>query len=332
MTGARPAAVSSGRVVALCGGIGGAKLAHGLSTVLGRDLTVVVNTGDDFEHLGLTISPDVDTVLYTLGGLADRERGWGRADESWNFMAALAEVGGETWFQLGDRDLALHVERTCQLRAGHCLTAVVQGLAARFGIRPAVLPMSDDPVRTMVDTSEGVLAFQRYFVERRAQPVVRAVTFQGATKATPSAAVTAALRAPDLRAVVICPSNPYLSVDPILAVPAIRSLVESAGAPVVAVSPLIGGAAVKGPTAKIMAELAVPPTSRAIAKHYRGLIHGLVIDEADAAESDAVGVPAHVTRTLMRGDDDRVRLAGETLAFADALKAGRRVATMADVR
>lgn len=327
MTAHAPSGKEQGRVVALCGGVGGAKLAFGLAETLGAKLTVVVNTGDDFEQLGLCVSPDVDTVLYTLGRRADRQRGWGRADESWNFMAALAEIGGETWFNLGDRDLALHVERTRRLRSGEPLSAVVDHFARSFGVEAEIVPMTDARVATVVETAEGDMPFQRYFVGRRAEPVLKAVRFDGAAEAEPSAGAVAALTAGDLRAIVICPSNPYLSVDPILAVPGLRRLVERASAPVVAVSPLIGGAAVKGPTAKILAELSVPATARSIAGHYDGLIDGLVIDEADAAERETLGVPALVTRTLMSSDEDRVRLAGETLAFADALESGRKVGT-----
>jgi LPPG:FO 2-phospho-L-lactate transferase len=308
-----------GRVVALCGGVGGAKLAAGLARVLGERLVVVVNTADDFEHLGLAISPDIDTVLYTLGGRADKERGWGRADESWRFLSALGELGGETWFQLGDLDLALHVLRTQALRAGRTPTAIIGEVARLFDIRSTILPMSDDPIRTIVETPEGDLAFQRYFVERRCAPEVLGIRFDGAANARASTPVHEALKAPGLRAIVICPSNPYLSVDPILATPDIRKLIEAATAPVVAVSPIIGGAAVKGPTTKIMRELGAPATSQTIARHYRGLIDGLVIDETDAAERDLPEVAAKVTRTLMQNDADRDRLAAETLAFADEL-------------
>jgi LPPG:FO 2-phospho-L-lactate transferase len=313
MTGA------GGRVVALCGGVGGAKLAFGLHRALRADLTVVVNTGDDFEHLGLHVSPDLDTVLYTLGGLASRERGWGREDESWNFMEALRQLGSETWFQLGDRDLALHVERTRRLAAGCSLTEFTEGVAARLGIAARILPMCDDPIRTVLATSEGLLPFQRYFVERRCGPPVHHIRFKGIAEARPSEAALEALAAHDLRAIVICPSNPYLSVDPILAAPGIRRRVEDAVVPVVAVSPIIGGRAVKGPTDKIMAELGVAATSEAIARHYAGLIDGLVIDVADAADAASVGCPVHVVPTLMTTDADRDRLAAEVLGFADRL-------------
>lgn len=312
---------NNGRVVALCGGVGGAKLAFGLARILGDRLTVVVNTGDDFEHLGLHVSPDLDTVLYTLSGLANRELGWGRGDESWNFMSVLRDLGAETWFQLGDRDLALHVERTRQLRAGVPLTQIIGAFANSFGIRAEILPMSDDAVRTTVVTPEGALPFQRYFVERRCAPMVRQINFEGAGKAQPTAQVLAALGDPDLQAIILCPSNPFLSIDPILAVPGLRGGLEAVRAPVVAVSPIIGGKAVKGPTDKIMAELGVAATNRAIAEHYRGLLSGLVIDATDAAERDLVGGPTHVTKTLMKSDEDREELARETLGFAARLAA-----------
>ena len=310
---------SPGRVVALCGGVGGAKLAFGLDRLLGDNLTVVVNTGDDFEHLGLMISPDIDTVLYTLGGLADKERGWGRANETWHFMTSLGELGGETWFNLGDRDLALHVWRTQALRSGQRLTDVVAAAARRFGVRAHIAPMSDDPVRTIVETDEGALPFQRYFVERRCEPRLKAVRFEGAERARPSAEVIEALRSHSLRAIVVCPSNPYLSVDPIFAVPGLRDLIIETHAPVVAVSPLIGGAAVKGPTAKIMAELGVATSPAAIAEHYRGLLDGLVVDRADEAQARTLLIAVRATRTLMAEDDDKLKLAGETLAFANEL-------------
>ncbi len=311
----------AGRVVALCGGVGGAKLAFGLERMVGENLTLIVNTGDDFEHLGLAISPDIDTVLYTLGDRADKDRGWGRAGETWAFMASLGELGGETWFQLGDRDLALHVWRTHQLRSGRTLTEIVADVARRFAIRASVLPMSDDPVRTIVETPEGPLAFQRYFVERRCAPTLRGVRFEGADRATAPRPVRDSLTASDLRAIVICPSNPYLSVDPILAMPGVRAMIKAAKAPVVAVSPLIGGAAVKGPTAKIMAELKIPATPAAIADHYRGLIDGLVIDGADEADGGSLGMATKVTRTLMTDDADKIRLAHDVLAFADTIGA-----------
>jgi len=311
--------VTGKRVIALCGGIGGAKLARGLYELLGLDLTVIVNTGDDFEHLGLMISPDVDTVLYTLADLNDPERGWGRAGETWNFMASLAQVGGETWFQLGDRDLALHVERTRRLQEGQSLTRIVHDVARRFGISAEVLPMSDDPVRTIVATEAGPLPFQRYFVRSHCVPVVRAITFEGADAARASQELRAAFKQPGLAAIVICPSNPYLSVDPILAVPEMRELLQETEAPVVAVSPIIGGAAVKGPTTKIMAELNIQATNASISRHYMEIIDGLVIDSGDGSEAASLPVASLTTATLMNSLDDRVTLARDVLDFAREL-------------
>jgi LPPG:FO 2-phospho-L-lactate transferase len=311
------------KVLALCGGVGGAKLALGLYRVLapGR-LTVAINTGDDFEHLGLHVSPDIDTVTYTLAGLNDTERGWGLADESWNFMAALGRLGGEKWFNLGDRDLATHVLRTMQLKEGRSLSEITAGFAARLGIEAHLLPMSDDPVRTKVSTPEGDLDFQRYFVERQCAPEVRAIAFEGVADARPHPALMQALADPSLAAIVICPSNPYLSVDPLLALPGLREALASAPAPVIAVSPIVGGAAVKGPTAKIMRELNLPVTTASVAEHYRGLVDGLVIDESDAAEAATLDLPVLATGTVMHTVEDKERLARAVLDFAHSLKAG----------
>lgn len=311
------------KVLALCGGVGGAKLALGLYRVLapGR-LTVAINTGDDFEHLGLHVSPDIDTVTYTLAGLNDTERGWGLADESWNFMAALGRLGGEKWFNLGDRDLATHVLRTIQLKEGRSLSEITAGFAARLGIEAHLLPMSDDPVRTKVSTPEGELDFQRYFVERQCAPEVRAITFEGVADARPHPALMQALADSSLAAIVICPSNPYLSVDPLLALPGLREALASAPPPVIAVSPIVGGAAVKGPTAKIMCELNLPVTTASVAEHYRGLVDGLVIDESDAAEAATLDLPVLATGTVMHTVEDKERLARAVLDFAHSLKAG----------
>jgi LPPG:FO 2-phospho-L-lactate transferase len=328
MSAQRAASLRGRPVVALCGGVGGAKLALGLERLIGADLTVVVNTGDDFEHLGLHVSPDIDTVVYTLGGLSDLERGWGRADESWNFMAALGALGGETWFRLGDRDLAMHVERTRALRSGISLTEFTVTTARRLGIAASILPMSDDRVETMVMTAEGLLPFQRYFVGLQCAPVVTGLEFRNAECAAASSGVLAALRNPDLAAIIICPSNPYLSVDPILAVFDIRSALDEVTAPIIAVSPLIGGQAVKGPTAKIMAELGVPADSASIARHYP-FIDGLIIDESDRAEAGNLELPVQIASTLMRSLGDRDRLAADCLKFAGTLATGaqRKAAT-----
>jgi LPPG:FO 2-phospho-L-lactate transferase len=310
-------------VVAISGGIGGAKLALGLYRVLpAQGLSVIVNCGDDFDHFGLTLCPDIDTTLYTLAGLANPELGWGRRDETWAFMQTLAALGGPTWFRLGDRDLALHAERTRRLARGESLSAVTAAVAGQLGITAAIIPMSDDPVRTRVQTLEGELAFQDYFVRLRCVPAVTALRFDGAESARPSPAAVAALTArPDV--IVLCPSNPYLSVDPILAVPGMRELLRAAGAPVIAVSPLVGGAAVKGPTAKIMRELGVPTTAAAIARHYAGIIDGFVLDSRDAAAVGDIDCHVKVTHTVMQTLEDRDHLAREVLEFASVL-AGRR--------
>ena len=315
MSGART------RVLALCGGVGGSKLALGLSRVVpGDDLMVVANTGDDFEHCGLAMSPDLDTVMYTLAGLADPERGWGRRDETWTFMSALAALGGETWFQLGDGDLATHVERTRRLVAGESLSAVTGDFCRRLGIAARVLPMTDDHVRTRLRTTEGWLDFQDYFVRRRCEPAVLELAYDGATTARPHPSVMSALADPRLRAVIICPSNPFISIAPILALPGLRAAIIGSAAPVVAVSPIIGGRAVKGPTARMMHELGLPSTAAAVARIYEDLLDAYVLDDADATEATALGIPVTVTHTLMTKLADREALARQVLASADATR------------
>jgi LPPG:FO 2-phospho-L-lactate transferase len=308
-------------IVALTGGIGGAKLALGLQRVLPPEsLALVVNTGDDFVHLGLHISPDVDTVIYTLAGLVNTELGWGRAQETWTFMQVLGELGGETWFRLGDGDLAMHVERTRRLAAGESLSAVTADVARRVGLRVAVLPATDDPVRTRVRTTEGELDFQRYFVAERCAPAVVSLDYVDAGTAQPSPAVLGALRGAALEAVIVCPSNPWLSIAPILAVPGLRAALEDCRAPVIAVSPLVGGKAVKGPTAKIMAELGLPVSAATVAHYYDDLLDGFVLDERDAAQAAHIAVPVRIADTLMNDLSDRERLARVVLDFAATLR------------
>jgi LPPG:FO 2-phospho-L-lactate transferase len=312
------------RVVALCGGVGGAKLALGLQDVIGADLDVIVNVADDFSHLGLDVSPDLDTVLYTLGGLNDETRGWGRADETWNFMEALAQVGGDTWFSLGDRDLALHVERTKRRAGGQTLTQFAADISKRFGIRARILPATNGRIRTLVGTAAGELEFQRYFVERRCEPIVTGIRFDGAAEARMTREVGEALASLDLRMIVICPSNPYLSIDPLLAIPGVVEAVRESGAPVVAVSPIIGGQAVKGPTRKIMTELGIPVTTAEIVAHYGDLIDGLIVDAGDEAETHELAVPTYLTPTLMTTRTSKVDLANHVLAFGERLRRSRR--------
>lgn len=309
----------SARYVAVSGGVGGAKLSLGLAHVLGDRLSVIVNTGDDFEHMGLYVSPDVDTTLYTLAGLVNPETGWGRRDETWTFMQAVATLGGAQWFRLGDGDLATHVERTRRLAGGETLTAVTADFARRLGIAGAVLPMADAPVRTMIETPDGEIGFQDYFVRQQCRPVVQGLRCRGAKRARPTQAVIDALAHPELAGIIICPSNPWLSIDPILAVPGMRPALKAAGVPIVAVTPIIAGRAVKGPTAKIMGELGLKPDAATIARHYDGLIGGFILDAADADLRDRIGVACHVAATLMRTLDDRVALAQEAIAFCARL-------------
>ena len=309
-------------IVALAGGVGGARLARGLAQVAGAGLSVVVNTGDDFDHLRLRICPDLDTVTYTLAGIANPQTGWGIAGETWNFMAQNAVLGEPDWFRLGDRDLATHVLRTRMLREGRTLTEVTTHLAGRFGIAAAILPMTDAPVRTRVETMEGILDFQDYFVRRQCNVPITGLRFDGAAGAQATPEVTAALdRA---QAIIFCPSNPYVSIDPILAVGGLRSRLEERGVPRLAVSPIIGGKAVKGPAAKMMAELGHAVSSLTVAKKYVGLIDAMVIDREDAHlahDIEALGLRVLTTQTLMRTPEDSRQLADETLRFAQSLAA-----------
>ncbi len=312
-------------ILLLAGGVGGARLTHGFAKLLLPDeMLVVVNTGDDFTHLGLRICPDLDTVMYTLAGANNIETGWGLANETWHFIEAMQRLGGETWFRLGDQDLATHIERTRRLDAGQSLSEVTAALCRAFRVRQLIAPMSDHAVRTMIDTDEGLLSFQHYFVRRRCEPRVSKVDFVGAKTAKPSPAFASALADPLLRAIVICPSNPYLSIQPILSLPGIRSALANRAVPVIAVSPLIGGRAVKGPAAKIMNELGHVPSAAEIARFYRGLIDGLVIDGQDSnlrPEIESMGLRVCTTDTLMKSDDDQRRLAAVTHEFAMGIAA-----------
>jgi len=312
-------------VVALSGGIGGAKLALGLSRIMKPDdLIVVANVGDDFEHLGLHISPDADTLMYTLAGLDNAKLGWGRQDETWSFMETLSALGGEDWFRLGDRDLAVHVERTRRLRRGESLSAVTAGFCRRLGVGPRVLPATDDRLRTRLRTDEGWLDFQDYFVRLQCRPQVRELAFDGAADARPHPDLLAALRDERLRAVVICPSNPFISVEPVLAVPGMREALSTCIAPVIAVSPIIGGRAVKGPTAKMMRELGMIPGAAAVAERYGDLIDGYVMDMGDAAEAAHVKPKVTLAPTLMTSLAEKEQLARVVLGAADVLGCQKR--------
>lgn len=305
------------KVTVLTGGVGGAKLVLGLLRVLpAADVTAIVNTGDDFRHLGLHVSPDIDTLLYTLSGKSNRELGWGRADESWNFLDTLRDMGGPAWFRLGDRDLALHVLRSARLTAGETLDKITADFAKAMGIGATILPMSNDGIATRLDTDEGQLDFQHYFVARQCAPKVRRISFDGAEIARPATGVVAAIGAADV--VVIAPSNPFLSIDPLLAVPGLRDALAQTAAPVVAVSPIIGGKAVKGPTAKLMAELGIELANSSIAGHYSDFLDGLVIDQGDDAPA---GIAVGRANTLMRNDDDKARVAQAVLDLSATISA-----------
>ncbi|RCK77071.1 MAG: Lactyl (2) diphospho-(5')guanosine:7,8-didemethyl-8-hydroxy-5-deazariboflavin 2-phospho-L-lactate transferase [Anaerolineae bacterium] len=303
------------KVVAFAGGVGGAKLADGLARCLSpQELTIVVNTGDDFVHFGLKICPDLDTVCYTLAGLANPETGWGRAGETWNTLRALEVLEAPTWFQLGDLDLATHLERTRRLREGETLSEVTRFFCQRWGVAPRLLPMSDDAVQTIVETDQGDLSFQEYFVKYRFEPSVRGFRFEGAAQAVPAPGVLEAISACDV--VIFCPSNPWVSIDPILAVAGVRQAILQAK--VVAVSPIVGGKALKGPAAKMFAEIGIPPSAQAVALHYGSLLKGFVFDRLDAeeeAEIRSLGLRTLVTDTVMKTIPDRQRLAQEILTF-----------------
>lgn len=308
-----------GAYLAITGGVGGAKLALGLAKLLGpREVTFAVNTGDDFEHLGFRICPDVDTLTYTLAELSNRELGWGRADESWSFMSALATLGGETWFKLGDRDLALHTRRTTMLNSGVTLTEVTRRISESLGVSHPIVPMSDDPVQTRVHTAQGPLAFQHYFVRERCQPAVTGFEFAGIDDATLNPLIVETLR--DARGIIICPSNPYVSIDPLLAIPGARELLRSSGVPIVAVSPIIGGKAIKGPTAKMMRELNVPVTATEVAAHYGDLLSGFIVDATDADLDGRLNVPTIVAQSVMVTLEDRIALASVALEFIEQLR------------
>lgn len=307
------------RVAALAGGVGGAKLVDGLAQCLSpEELTIIVNTGDDFDHLRLRICPDLDTVCYTLAGIANRETGWGRRDESWNVLESVSELGGPSWFRLGDRDLGTHLERTRRLNEGESLSEITSDFCRAWGIEFTVLPMTDDDVSTWVYTEDGEITFQEYFVHRQCQPRVTGFRFENAEHAHPAPGVIESLQNADL--VIICPSNPWVSIDPILAIPGVRSCMDSL--PVVAVSPIIGGKAVKGPAAKMFAELGIEPSTLSVFHHYGKMLGGFVLDIIDVDQVESIqthGIQTLVTNTLMKTTGDRQRLAKEVLEFSENL-------------
>jgi LPPG:FO 2-phospho-L-lactate transferase len=306
------------KAAVLSGGVGGARFLRGVLSVVEADnVTIIGNVGDDIEVLGLHVSPDLDSVLYALAGVADEERGWGRADESWNALATVADLGGEAWFRLGDRDIGLHLIRTQLLRAGAPLSEATARLATALGLRCKLLPATDDPLRTFVETPAGTFPFQEWFVARGHRDEVDALHYTGASQARPAPGVLAAIDDADL--IVITPSNPYVSIGPILAVEEIRAALERRRVPCVAVSPLIGGRAVKGPADRMLTRLAGGTAPRHVATCYTGLIDAIVVDEADADDLAGLdGVQAIVTRTLMVDADARRRLAEAALGGVPA--------------
>jgi LPPG:FO 2-phospho-L-lactate transferase len=309
------------KITALCGGVGGAKLAFGLDS-LGLGLRIVVNTGDDFVHYGLTICPDFDTVAYTLAGLANTQQGWGRADETFGVQAALAALDGPPWFTLGDKDIALHLLRAGMLAQGRRLSEIMGEIRSRLAIKCEIWPMSDAACPTMVDCDEGLLAFQEYFVGRRCAPVVKQV-FLGGTQQRASPEALAALTHDDLDGIIIVPSNPILSVAPILAVGELRQALADRTKPALAVSPLIGGQAVKGPTAKIFAEMGLEVTALGVARCYAGLVDIFVMDHADSAlcaDVERLGMTPVLAPILMRTDADRVALARFCVSQVEAVR------------
>ena len=315
--------MSAKRILAITGGIGGAKLCLGLAKILGsEELAFVVNSADDFRHLGLHVSPDIDTLVYTLSGTANAETGWGRCDESWNFMQALKELGGESWFALGDKDLAMHVERTRLLADGWSLTEVTKNLASALGIDYPIFPMCDESLRTRVETDQGVLDFQTYFVRERCEPTVRGFVYDGADRSRLNPALTAWLDEAPPSGVILCPSNPYVSIEPILQVNGMRDFLVNCQAPVVAVSPVVAGQAIKGPTVKMMRELGVPGTAETVAAYYADFLDGFVLDTEDEGQAlriQALGLETTVTQSVMRSLDDRTALARDCLDFVDQL-------------
>jgi len=314
------------KVVALAGGVGGAKLAHGLAQILPPgDLTIIVNTGDDFTYLGLRISPDLDTVCYTLAGLANPLTGWGRSGETWQALQNMVQLGGPDWFHIGDQDLGLHLERTRRLAIGDRLSAVTRDFCTVWGVQHTVLPMTDDPVATWVETQElGWLPFQEYFVREQCRPRVNSFQFQGSEVASPAPGVAEAIESADW--VIVCPSNPWVSIGPILALAPLKSIVR--GKPTLIVSPIVGGKAIKGPAAKMYEELGIQPTALAVARHYQELLgwgdqfeparnrpdgkHVIIIDSIDENYQGDIrekGLQAAVTDTIMKSVEDRRRLA-----------------------
>jgi len=314
--------MSDNNLIAITGGIGGAKLCYGLDQILQPEkLRVIVNTGDDFLYLGFYISPDIDTLIYTLAGVNNKETGWGREDETWKTHNVLGQLGADNWFKLGDKDLALHLHRSKALRNGETLTSITQDIAERFKLKTIILPMSDHMIQTVVETDKGSMPFQEYFVKESNNPKVREISFESKHHET-TKEVLEAINDPELTGFLIAPSNPYLSVDPILSIDKIKQTIMQSNKPRVAVSPIIGGDSVKGPTAKIMEEMGLEVSVMTIANHYENLIDGLIIDNTDEEYIQAIeslGIRVKVSNILMQDSDDKTTLAEETIEFLNEL-------------
>ncbi|MEM6887020.1 MAG: 2-phospho-L-lactate transferase [Pseudomonadota bacterium] len=314
------------RVLLLSGGVGGAKVALGLNAILPKgNLSVIANTADDFTHLGLRISPDIDTLLYTLSGLSDQQKGWGRKDETWTFMKVLSELGEPDWFNLGDGDLAMHVTRSMWRSRGLSPTEITKRLAQAMGVTANIIPMSNDDVETFVLTSDGLLSFQAYFVKEQCTPRVSGFEFSGILNAKPNSEISTALRE-GIDAILIAPSNPYVSVDPILSIPGMLPMLRSAGAPIIAISPIVGGNAIKGPSAKMMREMGVPVSAKTVALKYSGLIDGFVLDNKDEHLSEEIsnlGLEVLAMQTIMNNMADKEAVAIASIDFAKSLRRGK---------
>ena len=308
------------KIIALSGGVGGAKLCLGLHQICEpEELYFITNTGDDFLYLGFYISPDVDTLVYTLAGVNNTKTGWGRTDETWKTHNVLGELGADNWFKLGDKDLALHLYRSKALRNGEGLTSITQDIANRFHIKATVLPMSDHMIQTVIDTNKGLLSFQEYFVKQASKPKIKSISFKS-NNPEPTAEVTETLMDPDLKGIIICPSNPYLSIDPILSIEKIRRSIAESKKPRVAVSPLINGQSVKGPTTKIMDELGLEANVLTIAQHYKDYVDGFVIDTSDQGyigQIESMGIHVKLSNIMMNNDDDKKRVAEDVINFID---------------
>ena len=306
------------KIVALCGGIGGSKLALGLNNILDqKNLSIITNTGDDFLYLGFYICPDIDTVIYTLAGVNNKETGWGREDETWKTLDVLEELGADTWFQLGDKDLGLHLFRSKEKRNGELLTTITRRITNKFRLKTNVLPMSNHPVQTFLETEDGEMSFQDYFVKNKCKPKVKNILFKS-KKPVATDAVKRSLMDKNLDGIVFCPSNPYLSIDPILSIDRIRKLIENQKKPRIAISPIVGHDSVKGPTSKLMKEMGVEVSSLSIAKHYKGLIDGIIIDHEDEKEAQKIremGIEVKLSKIIVETLEEKMRLAKESLEF-----------------